>query len=133
MSKVEDDENEIDRLRSMAAKLRAEAAQLEAQQRQAVADAALAAFQKFDTNQDGQISIEELKAGLEKTFKMELPEKRVQKLPEDFDKTGDNVLDANEFVTVEQFRNRFAFELDRHRFPVVARSAADIAQHVNVG
>lgn len=106
MSKVEDDENEIDRLRSMAAKLRAEAAQLEAQQRQAVADAAAAAFQKFDTNQDGQISIEELKAGLEKTFKMELPEKRVQKLLEDFDKTGDNVLDANEFVTIEQFRNR---------------------------
>jgi Chloroplast import apparatus Tic20-like/EF-hand domain pair len=106
MSKVEDDENEIERLRSMAAKLRAEAAQLEAQQRQAVADAAAAAFQKFDTNQDGQISIEELKAGLEKTFKMELPEKRVQKLLEDFDKTGDNVLDANEFVTIEQFRNR---------------------------
>ena len=106
MSKVEDDENEIDRLRSMAAKLRAEAAQLEAQQRQAVADAAAAAFSKFDTNQDGQISLDELKAGLEKTFKMELPEKRVQQLLEDFDKTGDNVLDANEFVTVEQFRNR---------------------------
>ena len=106
MSKVDDDENEIERLRSMAAKLRAEAAQLEAQQRQAVADAAAAAFQKFDTNQDGQISMEELKAGLEKTFKMELPEKRVQQLLENFDKTGDNVLDANEFVTIEQFRNR---------------------------
>jgi hypothetical protein len=90
----------------MAAKLRAEAAQLEAQQRQAVADAVEDAFRKFDTNQDGQITMEELKAGLEKTFKMELPENRVMQLMADFDKTGNMTLDRNEFVAVEQFRNR---------------------------
>jgi Chloroplast import apparatus Tic20-like/EF-hand domain pair len=103
---LEEDESEIERLRSMAAKLRAEAAQLEAQQRQAVADAVEAAFNKFDTNQDGQITMEELKKGLEKSFKMELPENRVLQLMADFDKTGDMVLDRNEFVAVEQFRNR---------------------------
>lgn len=105
-SKIEDNEEEIERLRSMAAKLRAEAAQLEAQQSQAVADAAERAFRKFDTNQDGQVSLAELKAGLEKAFKMELPEKRVTKLMEDFNKTGDGTLKIDEFVSVEQFRNR---------------------------
>jgi Chloroplast import apparatus Tic20-like/EF-hand domain pair len=103
---LEEDESEIERLRSMAAKLRAEAAQLEAQQRQAVADAVEAAFNKFDTNQDGQITMDELKKGLEKSFKMELPENRVLQLMADFDKTGDMVLGRNEFVAVEQFRNR---------------------------
>ena len=105
-NKSDDDEDEIERLKSMAAKLRAEAASLEAEQAQAMADAAEKAFRKFDTNQDGQISTEELKAGLEKAFKTELSEKRVKQLMEDFDKTGDGTLKLEEFVNVEQFRNR---------------------------
>jgi len=91
----------------MAAKLRAEAASLEAQQSQAMADAAERAFRKFDTDEDGQISLEELKAGLEKAFKTDLSEKRVKRLMEDFDKTGDPTsLTKEEFVSVDQFRNR---------------------------
>ena len=90
----------------MAAKLRAEAASLEAEQAQAMADAAERAFRKFDTNQDGQISVDELKSGLEKAFKTELSEKRVKQLMADFDKTGDGTLQLEEFVNVEQFRNR---------------------------
>ena len=105
-SESEDNDNEIDRLQSMAAKLRAEAASLEAEQAQAMADAAERAFRKFDTNQDGQITVEELKVGLEKAFKRELTEKRVAKLMEDFDKTGDGVLKIDEFVNVEKFGNR---------------------------
>jgi hypothetical protein len=130
MSKVVDDENEIERLRSMAAKLRAEAAQLEAQQRQAIADAALTAFRKFDTNEDGQISLDELKAGLEKTFKMELPENRVKQLMDDFDKTGDGVLDTNEFVTMDQFRNRLDALVREEK--LIAKQALDEAKQQEV-
>ena len=101
-----DDVDEVERLKSMAAKLRAEAASLEAEQQQEMADAAQRAFDKFDTNSDGEVSLQELKAGLEKAFKTELPDKRVAKLMEDFDKSGDGALQLDEFVTVEQFRNK---------------------------
>lgn len=105
-SSPSDDEDEVQRLQTMAAKLRQEAASLEAQQQQERAQAAEKAFQKFDTNGDGQVSLEELKAALEKTFKMDLPEDRVERLMQDFDKNGDGVLQPEEFVGVDQFRNR---------------------------
>jgi hypothetical protein len=99
-------DTEIERLKSMAAKLRAEAAQLEAQQAEQMAQAAKKAFDKFDKDDDDAVTLEELKAGLERTFKMELPENRVKKLLDDFDKSGDGVLQADEFVSMEQLRNK---------------------------
>lgn len=105
-SKAEDADNEIERLKSMAAKLRAEAAALEAEQAQSMALVAERAFQKFDIDKDGKVSFEELKAGLEKEFKMELPEKRVQKLMAAFDKTGAGSLQLEEFVSLDRFKNR---------------------------
>ncbi|CAB9502079.1 Protein TIC 20 [Seminavis robusta] len=98
-------DDEIEKLKTMAAKLRAEAMALEADRAKELAEAAERAFQKFDTNQDGEISLEELKAGLEKAFKMELPEKRVQQLMNDFDTNQDGALQLNEFVGVDKFRN----------------------------
>lgn len=100
------DNDEVERLRSMAATLRAEAATLEAEQAQAKAAAVEKAFREFDVNQDGSVSIEELKAGLEKVFKRELPEKNVQQLMANFDRSGDGALQLDEFVGVEQFRNQ---------------------------
>jgi len=105
-SKQEGQDDEIERLRSMAAKLRAEASILEAEKVQQMADAADRAFRDFDINQDGNISVTELKSGLEKAFKTELSEQRVQKLMEEFDASGDGALQLDEFVGVEQFRNR---------------------------
>ena len=56
-------DDEIERLKSMAAKLRAEASSLEAERAAELADAAERAFAKFDTNKDGEISLAELKDG----------------------------------------------------------------------
>lgn len=68
----EDDaqDNEIERLKKMAAKLRAEAAALEADKAKQLAEAAENAFNKFDINSDGEISLSELKLGLEKELKV---------------------------------------------------------------
>jgi hypothetical protein len=101
-----DSDAEIERLRSMAAKLRAEAAALESEQADRMAEAAQKAFERFDTNQDGQITVEELKDGLEKIFKKELSERQVKKLMQNFDSSGDGALQPNEFVSVEQLRNK---------------------------
>ena len=99
-------EAEAERLRSMAAKLRAEAAALEAEQAQEIAEATERAFRKFDTNQDGEISLSELKEGLEKVLKTELDDERVNKLMAEFDASGDGALQLDEFVGIDRFRNR---------------------------
>lgn len=66
----QDPDDEILRLRSLASKLRAEASALEAEKAQQMADAAQRAFEKFDLNNDGEVSLEELKLGLEKELKV---------------------------------------------------------------
>jgi len=63
-------DSEIERLKNMAAKLRAEAASLEADKANQLAEAAEKAFQKFDSNDDGEVSLSELKTGLEKELKV---------------------------------------------------------------
>mmetsp|Transcript_18279 Transcript_18279/g.25756 ORF Transcript_18279/g.25756 Transcript_18279/m.25756 type:complete len:382 (-) Transcript_18279:95-1240(-) len=101
---VKDDE--IERLKTMAARLRAEASALEAEKADELARVAEQAFRKFDTNQDGEISLAELKQGLEKTLKTELSEKRVKALMDAFDTSGDGALQLDEFVGVDKFRNQ---------------------------
>jgi len=124
-STVDDKDDEIERLKSMAAKLRAEASALEAEQAQQLADAAEKAFRQFDTNQDGEISFSELKAGLEKVFKTELSEKQVQELMKEFDASGDGALQLNEFVTLDQFRNKLeALSREEKRLAVEAKQRA---------
>lgn len=99
-------DSEIERLRTMAAKLRAEAATLEAQKAQELSAAAEKAFLKFDLNDDGEISADELKAGLEAALKIDLTDKRVAELMAEFDASGDGALQLDEFPTIDQFRNQ---------------------------
>ena len=56
---------------------------------------------------------------------MELPEKRVKKLMEDFDTSGDGALQLDEFKGVEQFRNRLeALAFEEKRAAQEAQKAA---------
>jgi Ca2+-binding EF-hand superfamily protein len=90
----------------MAQLLRMEAAALEDSREHELEAIAESAFRKFDTNQDGEISLDELKAGLEIAFKMQLPDKRVRQLMEGCDISGDGKLQLDEFVSVNKFVNR---------------------------
>jgi hypothetical protein len=103
---VSEEDDEIARLKAMAQKLRAEAATLEAEQAEERASVARIAFEKFDDNSDGKISLEELKSGLEASLKTEISQERIQKLMEKFDVSGDGYLQLEEMVSVEQFRNQ---------------------------
>lgn len=93
-------DNEIDRLKSMAQKLRAEAAALEAERAKELAAATEMVFRKFDTNQDGEISLQELKEGLEKSLKIELTDSRVEQIMKGFDVSGDGKLQLDEMVRI---------------------------------
>jgi len=118
-------DDEIDRLRSMAAKLRAEAASLEAEKAQGRADAAEKAFRQFDTDKDGEIDINELKIGLERVLKTELSDKRVSEVMKEFDSSGDGKLQLDEFVTIDQFRNRLeALSQEERRLASEAQKTA---------
>ena len=119
-------DDEIARLKAMAQKLRSEAAGLEANQAEERASVAKLAFEKFDKNQDGEVSLQELKAGLEKAMKTELPNERVQKLMNEFDVSGDGSLQLNEMVSVDQFRNKL--EAYAREEKSLARDAVDEAK-----
>jgi hypothetical protein len=64
------------------------------------------AFEKFDTDVDGRLSIKELKSGLEKTLKIKLSIDRVQKLMDEFDVNKDGYLELEEMVSIDKFMTR---------------------------
>jgi len=64
------------------------------------------AFEKFDTDVDGKLTIDELKVGLEKTLNIQLSYNRVKRLIDEFDVNKDGCLELEEMVTIDKFRSR---------------------------
>jgi hypothetical protein len=124
-------------LKAEAAKFRAEAAELESVQRAERAKAIENIFRQFDTNQDGEISVEELREGLNTIFNDKaLSSKEAQKLLNAFDDSGDGALQLEEFKSINEFRMKLdelileekQAALESQREAMEARQAADLAQ-----
>jgi len=91
----------------MAAQLKAEASELEAVVQKERLAAVSEAFSDFDTNNDGSISVEELRIGLVKVLKDEsVSEDLAKKLMAAFDESGDGAIQLNEFKGVEAFKQK---------------------------
>ena len=64
------------------------------------------AFEKFDTDVDGKLTVDELKSGLENTLNIQLSYDRVAQLIEEFDVNHDGYLQLDEMVTIDKFRSK---------------------------
>lgn len=76
-------------------------------QQQERANAIAAAFDDFDTNRDGSISVEELRDGLSKLLKETVTNQQAEELIKIFDSSGDGAIQLNEFTGVDGLRNKF--------------------------
>ncbi len=125
-------------LKAEAAKFRAEAAELESVQAVDRAKAVEDVFRKFDINQDGEISVDELREGLNSIFGPDaaLTDDRAEKLLRAFDDSGDGALQLEEFKSINEFRmklDQLILEekdaaLESQRNATEARQAANLAQ-----
>jgi len=66
----------------------------------------LLVFDQFDANNDGVITLAELKLGMQAMLSTELSEVSVAKVMDHFDKSNDGLLQPDEFVTLDKFRNK---------------------------
>lgn len=98
-----------------------------AKQAQKVSDAAMKTFAKFDLNHDGTISVDELKVGLEKATKHEIPQNRIEKLLNKLDANSDGVLQQEEFASVDRLQNQLDF-IVREEKAVASEEAKRVKQ-----
>ena len=69
-------------------------------------DDCAAFFMQFDSNNDGVVSIGELKEGLEKKLCLKLTQRQARKVMELFDDSQDGYLQEDEMVSLDQFKFR---------------------------
>lgn len=113
------------RLLARAQKLRAEASELEAEQKLMIADQIYETFKYFDTDGSGTISVKELREGLCKTAQLCLMEEEAEELLKSFDANGDGVLQPEEFKSVEDFKKKFeAYVIEKRTEATQARMNA---------
>mmetsp|Transcript_1070 Transcript_1070/g.1765 ORF Transcript_1070/g.1765 Transcript_1070/m.1765 type:complete len:420 (+) Transcript_1070:61-1320(+) len=135
--------SQIARLNAVAAKLRAEAAELEAEQREIQALNLADAFRTFDTNNDGSISVQELREGLANALESSISEEQALKIMKVFDTSGDGALQMDEFAGVEAFRRKldqilqdekdlaFSAKREAEEAKLAAEKAEAIAELIN--
>ena len=78
-------------------------------------DEGAAFFSQFDNDNDGVVSLSELKEGLEKKLSFKLTQRQARKVMELFDASGDGSLQQNEMVSFEDFHSRLQVLLEENK------------------
>jgi Ca2+-binding EF-hand superfamily protein len=78
-------------------------------------DEGAAFFSQFDTDNDGSVSLSELKGGLEKKLSLKLTQRQARKVMELFDASGDGSLQQNEMVSFEDFHSRLQVLVEENK------------------
>jgi hypothetical protein len=81
-------------------------------------------FQRFDLNNDGSISLDELRIGLMSEFQDQISEEQVARLMKEFDTSGDGKLQINEFKSMEEFRRKLEAIINMERADAAQQAAA---------
>lgn len=78
-------------------------------------DEGAAFFSQFDSDNDGVVSLSELKEGLEKKLSFKLTQRQARKVMELFDASGDGSLQQNEMVSFEEFHSRLQVLMEENK------------------
>jgi uncharacterized HAD superfamily protein len=79
-------------------------------------------FNSFDTNQDGKISVQELREGLNRVLSASMSDEQATAILRQFDTSGDGALQLDEFQGIEKFKAKF------DRILYEERKIAELAQ-----
>ena len=72
-------------------------------------------FDYWDTNHDGNISLQELKKGLQGAFQMQVTDHDAKELMYIFDENGDGLLQKEEFADLKEFRCKLVVMAHKER------------------
>jgi Kef-type K+ transport system membrane component KefB/Ca2+-binding EF-hand superfamily protein len=72
-------------------------------------------FMQFDTNNDGVVSLKELKNGLEKELRLNLSKRQARKVMDLFDGSKDGSLQEDEMVSLNEFKQRLQTTMDGNK------------------
>lgn len=95
---------EVQQLLAAAAALRAQAAELEVSKREEELQQISKAFDSFDLDGDGSVSLEELRIGMNKLLKTEISEEKIRQVLDAFDEDDSGTLERSEFKNPQQLK-----------------------------
>lgn len=106
-NEVESTNERLAKMNAVAAKLRAEALELELEQQAELNQKLAATFSKLDINKDGSLSVQELKEALSVQLRLSVSDELAQKVLQKFDTSGDGAIQLDEFKGMDAFKMMF--------------------------
>lgn len=118
------DEDAVAKLKEEVARLRAEAAEIESEQKARRMQALSVDFRKFDLNGDGKLDMPELKELSKSLLNQDVSDIIVEKLMKELDSNGDGFLQLDEFTELDVLQEKLrAISADARKEELAFESA----------